>query len=219
MNRAAALLVLSCSCTLIAQSVSPKVGAPVAGAANGKLVLPEKQSVVAAPQALSGQPDALKAVMDKLDVRLFAMQVKQLSAANCPVGMRAQPGSGANMVVTKGPSKDVGNSQQLHLTFANRRSQEIVAMSVTIRGFDATARTLLLDSRSQDSPDLAKTVDLKLNVATGRKTETDVTLRSFASITRVDLESVEYADGTNWKATGLQSCHIVPDRFVLVGAR
>ena len=137
--------------------------------------------------------------------------------SNCPVELRAQPGGGGAVAYAKDARND--KSQRLHLTFANRKTKEIVAVSVTVRGLSPWARIVPADKGSQDSHTLAKTVDMKLNVATGKNAEEDVALQSFASITRVDLESVEYADGTSWKTSAMQSCHIVPDLFVLVERR
>jgi hypothetical protein len=140
------------------------------------------------------------------------------SGMNCPISLRARPASGVNVVVVKHPQKVPVPFQQLHLIFGNWQSQEIVAASVIIRGFDSTPRLLLGADNFQGSSALAKAVDLKLNVAKGKKAERDVTLESFATISRVDLESVEYADGTSWKASPQQKCHIMPDRLLLVGA-
>jgi hypothetical protein len=180
---------------VIGQSVSPKSDAPVAGTAKGTSAPQEKFSI-SLPSSFSAS---------------------SFSVTGCPVELRAQPGGGGAVAYASDARN--GKSQRLHLTFANRKSKEIVAVSVTVRGLSPWARIVPADSGSQDSHALAKTVDLKLNVATGKNAEEDVALQSFASITRVDLESVEYADGTSWKASATQSCHIVPDLFVLVGAR
>jgi hypothetical protein len=195
MNRVAALLliVLVGPCALIGQSVSPKADAPVAGSASG-----------------------INLGNVQFNASTFARQPSVLGS-NCPVELRAQPGGHGAVAYASDARK--GKYQQLHLTFANRKSKEIVAVSVTVRGLSPWARIVPADKGSQDSHTLAKTVDLKLNVATGKNAEEDVALQSFASITRVDLESVEYADGTSWKASATQSCHIVPDLFMLVSSR
>jgi hypothetical protein len=179
--------------------------------------------VLVGPCALIGQSASPKSEAPGINLgnvqfnaNSFTQQTHVLGS-NCPVELRAQPGGGGAMAYASGPRKD--NSQRLHLTFANRKSKEIVAVSVTVRGLSPWARVVPVDSGSQASHQLAKTVDLKLNVATGKNAEEDVTLQSFASFTRVDLESVEYADGTSWKASAMQICHIVPDLFVLVTSR
>jgi hypothetical protein len=198
MNRVAALLlmVLVGPCALIGQSVSPKAETPVAGAGGGT------------PGINLGNV--------QFNASTFTRQPIVLGS-NCPVELRARPGGGGAVAYASDARN--GKSQRLHLTFANGKSKEIVAVSVTVRGLSPWARIVPADRGSQDSHTFAKTVDLKLNVATGKNAEEDVALQSFASITRVDLESVEYADGTSWKASAMQSCHIVPDLFVLVGAR
>jgi hypothetical protein len=195
MNRVAALLlmVLVSPCGVIGQSLSPKAEAPV-GAAGINL-----GNVQFSASTFTRQPSVL--------------------GSNCPVELRAQPAGGGNMAYANGPQKDMAYTSRVHLIFGNRKSREIVAVRVTVRGLAPWARVVPMDSGAQASHELAKTVDLKLNVPTGKNGERDVTLKSFASITRVDLESVEYADGTSWKASAMQSCHIVPELFMLVGSR
>jgi hypothetical protein len=195
MNRVAALLlmVLVSPCGLIGQSVSPQ-----AGVADG------------APGIHLGNVH--------FDASTFSRQPNVSPGSNCPVELRAQPAGGGSMAYANGPQKDMAYSPRVHLIFGNRKSREIVGVSVTIRGLGAWARVVPVDGGSKDSHQMAKTVDMKLNVATGKNGEGDVTLKSFAAITRVDVESVEYADRTSWKASAMQSCHIVPDLFMLIGS-
>lgn len=195
MNRVTALLlmVLVAPCGVIGQSASPKAEAPVG-----------------APGINLGSV--------QFNESTFARQPRVLGS-NCPVELRAQPAGGGSMAYANGPQKDLAYTSRVHLIFGNRKSREIVAVRVTVRGLAPWTRVVPVDSGSKDSHQMAKTVDLKLNVATGKNGEGDVTLKSFASITRVDLESVEYADGTSWKASAMQSCHIVPDLFMLVSSR
>jgi hypothetical protein len=110
MNRIVSLLlmVLVSPCALIGQNVSPKAGA-VDGAAGINL-----GSIQFDSSTFLRQPSVL--------------------GSNCPVELRAQPAGGGNMAYANGPQKDMAYTSRVHLIFGNRKSREIVAVRVTVRG-------------------------------------------------------------------------------------
>lgn len=60
------------------------------------------------------------------------------------------------------------------------------------------------------------------NLATDRaslKLMGDLLVGPAASITRVQLLSLTYADGTTWSARSDSPCSVEPDRFILVGSQ
>ena len=120
MNRVAGLLLMMLvgSGAVTGQSVSPKVEAPVAGAA--------------------GDASGINLGNVQFSASTFTRQPIVLGS-NCPVGLRAQPRGGGNVAYANGPQGKRANSKELHLTFANRQSKEIVAVSVTVRGLDSWA--------------------------------------------------------------------------------
>lgn len=141
----------------------------------------------------------------------------RLSGANCPVGLRAQRQGLGNVVIVDGANKYAA-SPQVHLMFDNWQANEIVAMTVTVHGYDAKARISPVGRAGEDSAELSKTVNLNLSVAGWKKASTDVTLRPLASVSRVDLETVEYSDGSRWSASEGKTCRVVPELFMLVGS-
>jgi hypothetical protein len=216
-NRATALslAVLFVPLVLPAQTFS-KPDMPAARTADGAPVLKEKQNFMGTPPTASS--------IESEDSRVFRMSgfkpkgyLSQL--VGCPINLQAQSMGEVKIVIVDGTQRYAVPSPRIHLMFTNRQAQGIVAMSVTIHGYDATPRMMPAGFGSTDSPAIKKIVDLTLDVASGKNAETDVLLRSFASISRVDLESVEYADGTSWKASELQSCKIVPNRLMLISSR
>ena len=142
-------------------------------------------------------------------------QSAHFSGANCPVGLRAQRQGAGNVVVVDGSNRFV-SSPRVHLQFDNWQPNTIVAVSVTVHGYDAKAR--ITPVGSEDSSELRKTVELNLNVATGKTAGADLTLHPLATVSRVDLESVEYADGSRWSSSDGKTCHVVPDLFMLVAS-
>jgi hypothetical protein len=142
------------------------------------------------------------------------------STEGCPVEPQIHRRGNQTIVFVDRSRHDIIFSPRIHPILTNWQPQEIVAVSVTIHGYNLAPRFSSADYRSNNSVGLAKTVDLKLNIAIGKNAETAVTLRSFASISQVDLDAVEYADGTSWNASKQkQACHIVPIDWCLYGAR
>lgn len=141
----------------------------------------------------------------------------RFSGSNCPVGLRAQRQGEGNLFIVDGSQRYVA-LPRLHLIFDNWQPNEIVAMTLTVHGYDGKARVSPAARGVDDWAELTKTVNLNLSVASGKKATTDVTLRPLVNVSLVDLESVEYADGTWWGASAGKTCHVVPELFMLVAA-
>jgi hypothetical protein len=140
-------------------------------------------------------------------------------ANQCPVGMRAQHAPDGGLVaVAPGRSAERGLSQRLRLTLANPKSVRIVSARVTFHGLDGKARFTPIDSSADDAADQTRTLEVAFNDGSVKETWRDLSVPGFASVTRVDLESVIYADGSIWNA-GSVGCHIVPDPLMLVSTR
>jgi hypothetical protein len=132
----------------------------------------------------------------------------------CPVGLQAQRRGTTSMVTIDGKlQRESGPTVRLMIN--NLQGKEIVGATVSVRGYDARPQ-LFLVSATSSAPELSKTVTLKLNVAGGKNGETDLTMTKFGSVSRIYLQSLDYADGTEWQATMGRSCYVEPDLLVLV---
>jgi hypothetical protein len=140
--------------------------------------------------------------------------------------MRVQR-TGAGAVMYAG--RDAGSisgadvSQKIHVSF-NTQQKRVVAAVVTVRGYSAEVRAMPAGgvastgaSGAGDAGSISQTVHLQFGA--GKSAATDVLLQSFAAVSRVDLESATYADGTGWKAGSRNACQVEPDRLVLVAGR
>lgn len=147
--------------------------------------------------------------------RALTVDSIQGMGVGCPVDLQAQRRGTGAMVQTMGQPGQA--AQRLRLNWANRHGKAIVGATLVVRGFDASAR--VIPAGSAATPELKKTIDVKLNLSGEGKTTTDMTMRSFSTVSWIDLTSVEYADGTGWSLPTGESCTVAPDRLVLVATR
>jgi hypothetical protein len=145
----------------------------------------------------------------------------------CPVGVRAQREVTLGTVIVKdGQDGQDGRSrpeneitQRLHMTLSNSNPHAIVGMQITVHGFPAKARVVPTVSAQSDRSELEKTIDLKINVGSNQNASTDLRLRAFTAVRLLNVDSVDYADGSSWHASAQQTCHVEPDGFMLVSSR
>jgi hypothetical protein len=116
------------------------------------------------------------------------------------------------MVQIGGRPQEVAS--QLQLSWENRHAKDVVAATIVVGGYDASARVIPADHAV--SPKLKKTYNLMVKLASEGKAITDLTARAFATVSWIDLETIEYADGTRWNASTGETCRVVPSRLVLV---
>jgi hypothetical protein len=132
---------------------------------------------------------------------------------SCPVGLRARPGVGGN-IMTIDASDGVG-SQMLSLDLSNIGSRHITGAQITVHGLTAHGHVIPASSYL-DAGTTTKRIDLALTVAPGATTSTNLLFKGFTSVSTIDLDSLTYADGSTWHASPQHTCQITPDRFMLV---
>jgi hypothetical protein len=140
---------------------------------------------------------------------------------NCPVGLKVNHGSSFLKRNTDygpfAPPTPAVQEQRIELVVTNPSSKEIVSAQITVHGFSDKWRAIPLAS-APSTPDLAKRVNVVLNVKGNDHASSDLSLRRFTSIAYVDLDSLTYADGATWKAASPGACSVSPDMVMLVSA-
>ena len=144
---------------------------------------------------------------------------------NCPVGLQVQHGPGLPMSRNAGPTingkplngqpQKTDQSQGIHLTLINLSPQSIVSAQVVVHGFSDKSRYIPL---SGADPDLARTVEVALDVKGNGQAGRNLSLSHFTAITAVDVNAITYADGSTWRASSPGACSVSPDLFMLVNA-
>jgi hypothetical protein len=103
--------------------------------------------------------------------------------------------------------------QGIHLTLSNLSPRSIVSAQVIVHGFSNKWRYVPL---SGADPDLARTVDVALDVKGNGEASRNLSLSHFTAITAVDVNAITYADGSTWRTSSPGACSAAPDLLMLV---
>jgi hypothetical protein len=99
----------------------------------------------------------------------------------------------------------------------NLLSREIVSAQFVVHGYSNKGRAMNL-ANSSSEPDLAKTVDVVLDVKGKSEASSDLSLSRFTAVTSIDLNSITYADGNTWSTPSAEACSVTPDSIMLVAS-
>jgi hypothetical protein len=144
-----------------------------------------------------------------------------IDPANCPVGLQVERRPGlSEQRNAQGPTINRRVEpgvlyQRLHLIMTNLLSRDITSAEITAHGFSDKSRTILL---SNAAPDLAKPVNVALDVKGMGRASSDLALSHFTAVTSIDVDSVTYADGSTWHASSPGACSVTPSMIMRVSA-
>jgi hypothetical protein len=153
---------------------------------------------------------------------------------NCPIGVEvnlvalpsvsnAGPSINGQPAHRKGPSVEgqqvTKDHLQLRLDVSNPSSRDIVGAQFTVHGFSRRWR-VIEPSDPSNAPDLWRTVDVALDVQGRGHASSELSLTHFTAIlTSIDVDSVTYADGTQWQAPSPGSCSTIPNMVMRISAQ
>jgi hypothetical protein len=153
--------------------------------------------------------------MSPAEIQKATAQIAPMIDA-CPISLHAQQSSAATRrEVGSDVPRPKGIAQSLHLIVANPDSRRIVQANVTVRGFADKARIVQTMS-SSDSPDAAKTMDVRFPAGSGKEFSADLRVPGLTAVSAIDLNSVTYADGSIWKLAAGSSCRSWINGLMLV---
>ncbi len=149
----------------------------------------------------------------------------QMDRTNCPVGLQVKHGPGLATTRNAGPSingkplsgevRSQDHNQGIQLTLSNLSPRSIVSAQVIVHGFSNKWRYVPL---SGADPDLARTVDVALDVQGNGQASRNLSLSRFTAITSVDVNAITYGDGSAWRTSSPGACSASPDLLMLVNA-
>jgi hypothetical protein len=162
-----------------------------------------------------GQASAPKNLSNHTARQWIATRSQIPSNTGCPVGFTASRQANPQMM-TAGDAKQITPAQGLHLTFISQGT-DIASMEVTV--FATSTQAGALPVASPSNAVISKTFELKRQSEAASLDGADVWMRNVGSISRADLISINYADGTTWHAGRNDRCDAIPSNFLLVGSR
>jgi hypothetical protein len=118
--------------------------------------------------------------------------------------------------MTAGDARQAGPAQGLHLMLDHLAAPAIDSIEITVYGVSSKARVL---PAHEPSPDVSKTFELRRETGSNSLSDADVWMHNVGSLSRVDLISIHYADGTTWNATENLKCRAIPSNLLLVGSK
>jgi len=133
----------------------------------------------------------------------------------CPVGFFASR-KAIGQAMSAGDAKQAGPGQGFHLMLDHLTGPAIDSIEITVYGVSSKARVLPAGPLPED---ISKTFELRRSADSNTLTEADVWMHNVGSLSRVDLISIHYADGTTWHTTENLKCRAVPSNFLLVDTK
>jgi hypothetical protein len=167
----------------------------------------------------------------KQDAGSASLTQVRSAGTNCPIGVEANlvalpsvsnagPSINGQPLLREEPSLEGQQVKkdylQLHLDVSNPSTRDIVGAQFTVHGFSRKLR-LIDPSAPSNAPDLWRTVDVALDVQGKGHASSELSLTHFtAIITSIDLDSVTYADGTQWHAPSPGACSTIPNALIRI---
>lgn len=139
------------------------------------------------------------------------------AAPACPVSLHAQHGADGNFLKVD-KSRPVGLAQLLHLVLANPDARQIVAGDVTVRGMSGKAR-MTQTLGSPDQADVMRDLHVRFTPQEGRDVAGYVWAPGMSAVLTVELHSVTFADGSEWRFAEHDVCRVQPDPLMLIAGK
>ena len=142
----------------------------------------------------------------------------QISAASdgCPVGLSAERRSDTMMLRT-GDTRRSEPAHGLRITFNRREGPQIESAEITVYGMTSKLRALPAATSSSD--EISKTFQLQRTQGSEGLQEASIWMHKVGSLTRVELTSITYADGTTWTESKSSRCQAVPSALMLISSK
>jgi hypothetical protein len=139
----------------------------------------------------------------------------QIPAASdgCPIGLSAERRSDM-LMLRADDSRQSEPAQGLHITFNHREEPQIESVEITVYG--ATSKLRALPAATSSSDEISKTFQLQRTQGSEGLQEASIWMHKVGSLTRVELTSITYADGTTWSELKSSQCRAVPSNLMLI---
>ena len=120
------------------------------------------------------------------------------------------------MVRARWALRENGPAQGLHISLIHFVTPKIESAEITVYGVTTRANVLPVGVASNE---ISKTFTLHPGEGSEGAQEATVWMYQVGALTRVELNSLTYADGSVWHESDGSKCRAVPSLFLLVGAK
>ena len=142
-----------------------------------------------------------------------------LPAPTCPVSLHALQGSGSGLLAVRNAKPVDGPVQRIHLILGGPAASRVVGAKVLVRGLSGKSEVVPAKGATDVRSDLTKTLDIRFASDADGNVAATLVLPGFTSVSFIQLDSIDYADGTTWRVAGERACHVTPDPMMLVTER
>jgi hypothetical protein len=148
------------------------------------------------------------------------------SSPGCPVSLTARQRAWGDLMEinrahnSNGILKPVGGPGQ-RIALAVKSASEmarVVKARVTVHGTGLNGRALPLQFGGDSPTPRTKTLDVTFSDSGPAEALAELKLPGFTSVSWISVESVTYADGSNWNAAPARSCRTDLDPLMLIAA-
>lgn len=150
------------------------------------------------------------------DGRVYKSPATQLMLT---IPASVSPGSAASFGYGVAHSEVLGGNSTHAQPASLPRAQRIASATATVFGFGGQPRAELISpgQRANGWSGPTRNLHLRFNADDGGSVA-ELWLPSFGAVRRLELDSITWADGSNWKPAKGQSCTVAPSLFMLIGA-
>jgi hypothetical protein len=158
-----------------------------------------------------------------------------IPSRDCPVGLSARRESGGQTLWTtaledgakpqlrleKGVGNGAGDGTGVHVELTSSSHQPIRQVELAVHYLAPGLHTMLIKTQLDGTAapgDRNKTFDLAATGGASLQLTGDLLLGGAASVTRVTLLRVNYANGTSWQTSAQKSCSVAPNGIMQVSA-
>ncbi|MGH9590593.1 MAG: hypothetical protein ACRD25_09365 [Terracidiphilus sp.] len=152
------------------------------------------------------------------DGRVYKAPATQLMLT---IGGLPLPGPSASFGYGVAHNEALGGGRSHPQPASPPRHLRAAAATATVYGFGGQPRAELVspgpNSRGNSASGPARNLQLRFNANDGTSVA-ELWLPSFGAVRWLEIDSITWADGSNWKPAEGRSCTVSPSLFMLVGA-
>jgi len=140
------------------------------------------------------------------------------AASSCPVGLHALQGTGSGLMAVRNADPTPGPMQRIHLVLSKTSTSRPETAKIVVRGLSDKSQTLLTQLTDGERFDQTRTLYVTFTPESDTEVAADLMLPGFTSVSSIQLESIQYDDGSTWRISIGHVCRVTPDRLMLIAA-